>query len=73
MSKLHQNNIVSAMTNSRGRFFSLSTKQGDLINAQFVESTPSYVVIYDRNRFEYRKLAKSSLSRFKMGDTKVIA
>jgi|GEM_PF-2106348 len=66
-----QQNIVNAMTNSRGRFFGLSTKQGANINAQYVEQTPSYVVVYDRNSFNYRKIAKTSLTRLSMGAVQI--
>jgi len=71
MSKKNQNknqaNIVGAMKGSKGRFFGLTTKSGDVINAQFVNETPSTVVIYDRNRFLHRRLNKTSLKSFSMG------
>lgn len=71
MSKKNQNknqaNIVGAMKSSKGRFFGLTTKAGDVINAQFVNETPSTVVIYDRNRFLHRRLNKTSLQSFSMG------
>ena len=38
MSKV--NRIVKAMNVSRGRFFGLTTKQGETLNAQFVNETP---------------------------------
>jgi len=63
----NQGNIVNAMKSSKGRFFSLTTKSGDRISAQFVDETPQTVVIYDRNRFLYRRLNKTSLQRFSMG------
>lgn len=71
MSKINQNNIVKAMRNSKGRFFGLTTKTGDRINAQFVDETPSTVVIYDRNRFLHRRLNKTSLKRLAMGSVQV--
>jgi hypothetical protein len=71
MSTTIQNKIVKAMRNSRGRFFGLTTKTGDSINAQFVSESPSYVTIYDRNRYSHRKLAKSSLSGLSMGTVQV--
>ena len=67
----NQDRILSAIRNSRGRFFGLRTKNGDSINAQFVSESPSYVVVYDRNRYENRKLAKSTLSGISMGRVKV--
>lgn len=60
-------NIVVAMKRSGGKFFGLTTKSGEQINAQFVESTPKTVVIYDRNQFTYRRLLKSSLKQMRMG------
>ena len=71
MSNKNQNNIVKAMANSKGRFFGLTTKAGERINAQFVDVTPSTVVIYDRNRFLHRRLNKTSLKRLKMGSVQV--
>lgn len=71
MNTTNQNKIVKAMRNSRGRFFGLTTKSGDSINAQFVSETPNYVTIYDRNRYAQRKLAKSSLSGLAMGSVRV--
>lgn len=71
MSKNNQNNIVKAMRNSKGRFFGLTLKTGDRVNAQFVNETPSTVVVYDRNRFEHRRFNKSSLTRLAMGSTQV--
>ena len=71
MNNKTENQIVSAMQNSKGRFFSLETKTGEVYNAQFSYDTPKTVVIYDRNRFLHRRLNKSSLARFKMGRVSV--
>jgi hypothetical protein len=71
MNNKTENQIVSAMQNSKGRFFSLETKTGEIYNAQFSYDTPKTVVIYDRNRFLHRRLNKSSLTRFKMGQVQV--
>ena len=65
------NNIVKAMTSSRGRFFRLTTKQGETLNAQFVTETSKYVVVRDRNAQETRKLAKTSLKSLSMGSIKI--
>ncbi len=67
----NQDKIVSAIRNSKGRFFGLRTKAGDSINAQFVSETPSYVTVYDRNRDLERRIAKSSLSGVSMGRVRV--
>jgi hypothetical protein len=71
MNKTNQNKIVSAMKNSKGRFFGLTVKNGDRINAQFSYETPQTVVIYDRNRYTHRRLNKSSLARLSMGQVQV--
>ena len=69
MSKV--NRIVKAMNVSRGRFFGLTTKQGETLNAQFVNETPRYVVVRDRNAQQTRKLAKTSLKSLSMGSIKI--
>lgn len=61
------NNIVSAMRSSRGRFFGLTTTQGNSVNGRFVSETPKYVRVYDRNRDENLTLAKSSLAAYREG------
>jgi hypothetical protein len=71
MKTRNQDKIVSVIRNSRGRFFGLRTKNGDSINAQLVSESPNYVTVYDRNRYETRKLAKSSLSGVSLGRMKV--
>ena len=63
--------IEKAISASRGRFFGLTTRQGETLNAQFVRETPHYVVVRDRNAQKTRKFAKSSLSKFSMGKTKI--
>ena len=69
MSKVKR--IVKAMSVSRGRFFGLTTKQGETLNAQFVNETPQYVVVRDRNAQETRKFAKTSLKSISMGSVKI--
>jgi hypothetical protein len=71
MSNNTETKIVNAMRNSKGRFFSLETKRGQVFNAQFSYETPSTVVIYDRNNFLHRRLNKSSLARFGMGQVQL--
>lgn len=65
MKKLHKTQIdaLNAIRNSKGRFFGLYTTQGNVINAQFVAETDSYITVYDRNNHFDRKLAKSSIDR----------
>ncbi len=61
------NKIVSAMRSSRGRFFGLTTTQGNAVNGRFVSETPKYVRVYDRNRDENLTLAKTSLAAYRQG------
>ena len=65
------NRIVKAISASRGRFFGLTTRQGETQNAQFVRETPQYVVVRDRNSRQVRKFAKSSLQKLSMGATQI--
>jgi len=65
------NRIVKAISASRGRFFGLTTRQGETLNAQFVRETPQYVVVRDRNAQQTRKFAKTSLKKLSMGATQI--
>ena len=65
------NRIVKAISASRGRFFGLTTRQGETLNAQFVRETPQYVVVRDRNAQQTRKFAKASLKKLSMGATQI--
>lgn len=64
--------IVRAMRSSKGRFFGLTTKQGNTINGRFVSETPNYVRVYDRNRGVSVKLAKASLATFNQGEDVIL-
>ena len=55
------NKLLKAIRNSKGRFFGLYTKQGEVLNAQFQRETEDYVNVYDRNEKRSRKFAKTSL------------
>ena len=57
-----QQNIMRTIKNTKGRFFGLYTKGGEALNAQYVDDTPSYVTVYDRNASTTRKLATRSLA-----------
>ena len=54
------NNTLSALRNTKGRFFGLSTKT-ETLNAQFRGETASYVKIFDRNANRMRRFHKNSL------------
>lgn len=64
-----QNKIVNAMRSSRGRFFGLTTTQGNQVNARFVNETPRYVRVYDRNSDATLTIAKTSLAGIRCGRT----
>lgn len=67
--RINQNKIVSVMRSSRGRFFGLTTTQGNQVNARFVSETPRYVRVYDRNRESTLTIAKTSLAGIRYGNT----
>jgi hypothetical protein len=72
MNKMNKTNrIVKAISASKGRFFGLTTRQGETLNAQFVRETPKYVVVRDRNASVMRKFAKTSLETLSMGKTQI--
>jgi hypothetical protein len=56
------NQIVETMRNTKGRFFGLYTKNGRSLNARFIQDTPSYVTVFDRNTQEVCKFSKKNLS-----------
>tara|TARA_Y100001949_G_scaffold92462_1_gene78158 strand:- start:326 stop:604 length:279 start_codon:yes stop_codon:yes gene_type:complete len=62
-----QKSALKAIRASRGRFFGLYTTQGGVMNAQFVDESPNYIWVYDRNNFETRQLAKSSVASVNLG------
>lgn len=53
--------VVSAMKQTKGRFFGLYLKSGESINAQFRRETPKTVSIYDRSGSRNRLINKSSI------------
>ena len=62
-----QKSALRTIRASRGRFFGLYTTQGGVINAQFVDETPNYIRVYDRNNFEMLQLAKISVAKGNLG------
>ena len=53
--------VMSAIRNSKGRFFGLYTSQGESLNAQLMAETDKCVQVYDRNSGLTRKFAKTSV------------
>ena len=69
MTKLTKNQIsaLNAIRNSKGRFFGLYTTNGEVMNAQFLGETDSYIRVFDRNNRTNRKLAKTSVQSANIG------
>ena len=69
MKKMTQNqiNALNAIRQSKGRFFGLYTTAGEVMNAQFLGETDSYIRVFDRNNRTDRKLAKTSLKAVNIG------
>ena len=63
--------IAKAISASGGRFFGLTTRQGETLNAQFVREPPKYVIVRDRNAQLVRKFSKDSLQKLSMGSTQI--
>lgn len=63
--------VLRAIRNSSGRFFGLYTKSGETLNAQYVSESDAYVTVYDRNAYEERKLAKTSLVGARIGGSAI--
>lgn len=69
--RTNQDKIVSVMRSSRGRYFGLTTTQGNQVNARFINETPHYVRVYDRNNECQRTIAKSSLAGIRYDRTAI--
>ena len=69
MRKLTANQIsaLNAIRQSKGRFFGLYTTSGEVMNAQFLGESDSYIRVFDRNNGADRKLAKTSIKAANVG------
>ena len=69
MSKItnKQRSALKSISDSKGRFFGLYTRQGGVYNAQLVAETAKYITVYDRNMGQKVKLAKSSVDHVNIG------
>lgn len=54
------NDTLTAIRNTKGRFFGLTTKT-ETLNAQFRGETASYIKIWDRNENRLRRFKKNCL------------
>lgn len=64
---LNQINALNAIRQSKGRFFGLYTTRGEVMNAQFLSESDSYIKVFDRNNRVDRKLAKTSIKAANIG------
>lgn len=58
--KTHMNNTLTAIRNTKGRFFGLTTKT-ETLNAQFRGETESFIKVWDRNENRLRRFKKNCL------------
>jgi hypothetical protein len=58
---------LNSIRQSKGRFFGLYTTSGEVMNAQFLGETNSFIRVYDRNNRVERKLAKTSIKSANIG------
>jgi hypothetical protein len=61
MKKQNKQSAFDAMKQTRGRFFGLYLKNGEVINAQFRRETPKTVSVYDRSNRVDRQIHKSKI------------
>lgn len=66
-----QRQIIKAANTSKGRFFGLETKNGEVFNAQFRGETPQFLTVFDRNYGETYRVKKTNLAHFKLGSTEL--
>lgn len=55
-------NLIQNIANTKGRFFGLYLRSGEVLNAQYRSQTNSYITVYDRASRSVRKLHKSSVA-----------
>ena len=59
--------VLTAIRNTKGRFFGLYTKQGESLNAQLQSETDKTIVVYDRNYNRTRRFSKTSITGVRSG------
>jgi len=60
--------VISAIRNTKGRFFGLYTSNGEVLNAQLKSETSNYVNVYDRNAGVNRKFAKNNIAGVRVAE-----
>lgn len=58
--------VLCSIRNSKGRYFGLDTFQGETLNARFINETPFYIRVYDRNACKIRSFSKFSILRVRL-------
>ena len=59
---------ISAIRNTKGRFFGLYTSNGEVLNAKLKSETNNYVNVYDRNAGVNRKFAKNNIAGVRVAE-----
>tara|TARA_Y100000114_G_scaffold151541_1_gene168420 strand:- start:13922 stop:14146 length:225 start_codon:yes stop_codon:yes gene_type:complete len=59
--------LDKTLSNMKGRFFGLVTKQGETINAQLASCSNEYITVLDRNAGVHRKFSKASIGSLSVG------
>lgn len=65
------NKLNTTLSGLRGRFFGLKTTKGEVLNAQLVRETPKYIEVWDRNTYNYRLFAKTSIDSISVGGKRI--
>ncbi len=60
--------VISAIRNTKGRFFGLYTSNGEVLNAKLKSETNNYVNVYDRNAGVNRKFAKNNIAGVRVAE-----
>jgi hypothetical protein len=62
MTKTKMKLMTETLNSTKGRFFGITTTQGDKVNAQLRGISNCYVTIYDRSSKTERKINKNSVA-----------
>lgn len=54
--------LFDRLSNTKGRFFGLYLKDGERINAQYRSQSDRYVMVYDRNNAQNRRILKTRIA-----------
>jgi acetylglutamate kinase len=54
--------LITKISETKGRFFGLYLRSGEVLNAQYRSQTDSYVRVFDRNAKQDRLIKKTSIT-----------